>query len=45
MVTGAHFGDVLDLLFKLRPHETAVADAGAMLGRWLNNGFIVAVRT
>ena len=45
MVGGANFGDVLDLLFKLRPHESAVADAGAMLGRWLNNGLIVAVRT
>mgnify|MGYP006370934423 CR=1 FL=1 len=35
MVNGAHFGDVLDVLLTLRPQESAVADAGAMLGRWL----------
>jgi Putative DNA-binding domain len=45
MVNGAHFGDILDILLTLRSQESAVADAGAMLGRWLNNGFVIGLRT
>lgn len=44
MMGGANFGQVVDLLMKLRPMESAASDAGEMLGRWINDSMIAGIR-
>jgi len=43
LLTGAGYGEACAMLVDRLGEETAVAEAGAMLGRWLHEGMISAV--
>jgi hypothetical protein len=40
-LAGATFGDICRLYAAKSAEENAVAEAGAMLGQWLRDGFVV----
>lgn len=44
MINGANFGQVLAVLSEQMPSETAATEAGAMLGRWIKDGMVAAIR-
>lgn len=44
MMEGASFGDIIQMLADQSSLESAAAETGAMLGRWLHNGMICNLR-
>ena len=44
MISGASFGDVIQMLAEHMSLESAAVETGAMLGRWLHNGLICNLR-
>ncbi|WP_411291469.1 putative DNA-binding domain-containing protein [Sphingorhabdus sp.] len=44
MMDGASFGDIIQMLAGQSSLESAAAETGAMLGRWLHNGLICDLR-
>ena len=44
MMDGASFGDIIQMLAGQSSLESAAAETGAMLGRWLHNGLICNLR-
>ena len=43
MREGGTYGEMCELLIELLGEEQAVAEAGAILGRWLHNGLIISI--
>jgi len=43
LLAGASYGEACAMLVDRLGEEAAVAEAGAMLGRWLHEGMIVGV--
>ena len=43
MLAGASYGEACAMLVDRLGEDTAVTEAGAMLGRWLHEGMISAV--